>query len=43
MQVCGKRVFGVVQGIDGVRQVWRDTPGRLGVIVDWEAQGLCSY
>ena len=42
-QVCGKRVFGVVQGIDGVRWARRITPGRLGGIVDWEMQSLCSY
>ena len=42
-QVCGKRVFRVFEGIDGVRQAWRNTPGGLGVIVDREAQGLCCY
>ena len=43
MQICGKRVFWVVQGIDGVQEVWRDTPGGLSVIVDREAQGLCCH
>ena len=40
-QICGKRMFGVAEGIDGVWQAWRITPGGLGVIVDREAQGLC--
>ena len=42
-QICGKRVFRVAEGIDGVWYAWRDTPGGIGVVVDWEAQGLCSY
>ena len=42
-QVRGKRVFGVAEGIDDVRWAWRNTPGGFGVVVDWEAQGLCSY
>ena len=42
-QICGKRVFGVMCGIDGVWWAWRDSPGGLGVIVDREAQGLCCY
>ena len=36
-QVCGKRMFGVMKGIDDARRVWRNTPGGLGVIVDREA------
>ena len=43
MQVRGKRVLGVMCGIDGVLWAWRDSPGRLGVLVDREAQGLCHY
>ena len=42
-QICGKRMFGVTEGIDGVRQAWRNTPGGLGVIVDREVQDLCCY
>ena len=42
-QICGKRVFRVMCGIDGVQWAWRDSPGGLGVIVDREAQGLCCY
>ena len=42
-QICGKRVFRLVQGIDDDQLVWRDSPGGLGVIVDREAQCLCRY
>ena len=40
MQICGKRVFRVIQGIDGDQWAWRNTPGRLGVVVDREASKL---
>ena len=43
MQICGKRVFGMTQGIDGVWWAWRNTPGGLGTVVDREVQGLCCY
>ena len=43
MQICGKRVFGVMYGIDDVLWAWRNSPGRLGDIVDREAQCLCRY
>ena len=29
--------------IDGVLWAWRNSPGRLGAIVDREVQGLCCY
>ena len=42
-QICGKRVFGVVYGIDGVRGRGGTLQADSVFIVDWEAQGLCSY